>query len=449
MPYDNFAKAYLKMLRESTEYLSEDILMEDRIEYLKQNTKPINTSHDTFAIHRNNNDIIDFLANNADPSKKKIYTQHLIKMYHGGAFRQEDAQRVKDAINNFDKYKSKLTPEQRDIKKYSKISDIEATVTPHLGTGATKAEEKDILKDNPHIPGKHELKYDDENISIYHIKDKETSKKLYAQPTANKPGVFPTEWCTAFAPPREHNAFDQHNEKGNLFVVHRKSDGEVFQYHPATNQFMNSKDNEINVNDLNTIKSSLHKAWSHNHALLGYTDKDAMLPLDHQLFLGKYSSPEHHFDMNIAPVVYLSKQHTDDNMVTQIINKVINQHDKKIKNHVFNSPRLTSEHINHVLIHGTPYDKLAIHSNPNFMDEHISTGLNDPNPAVRAEAISSYRAKSEHTAKAMKDPDHNVRIAAVLYSKRKSDVLAAKRDPHPDVRAAYAEVYPDENNNGY
>lgn len=265
MKHDSFAKAYLSMVQESMEYLSEDMLMEDRIDYLKQNTKPINSSHDPYAVHRNNNDIIDFLANNADPSRNKVYTQHLIKMYHNGAFRQEDAPRVKEAINNFDRYKQRLQPDQKDIKKYSSIADIENVVAPHIGTGATKAEQLDIehkkLKNDLDIPDKHELKYDDQNISIYQLKDKDTAMKLYAQPNAHKPGLFPCDWCTSYAPPRTENAFDQHIAKGNLFVVHRKSDGAVFQYHPKTDQFRDKDNKEISDNDLNSMYDSLEKAW--------------------------------------------------------------------------------------------------------------------------------------------------------------------------------------------
>ena len=272
MKYDLFAKAYLSMLNESMEYLSEDMLMEDRIDYLKQNTKPINSSHDRFAVHRNTHDIIDFLANNADPSRNKVYTQHLIKMYHNGAFRQEDAPRVMEALHNFDRYKQRLQPDQKDIKKYSSVADIENVVAPLLGTGATKAEQLSIehkrLKNNLHIPGKHELTYDDNNISIYHLKDKETAQKLYAQKDANKPGVYPCSWCTSYAPPKTENAFDQHVERGNLFVVHRKSDGAVFQFHPSTDQFRDKDNKEISKEDFQSMQDSLEKAWRENPSMV-------------------------------------------------------------------------------------------------------------------------------------------------------------------------------------
>lgn len=265
--YDNFAKAYMSMLTEQTEYLSEDMLMENRIDWLKNNVKPINTSHDSFAAHRDTPAIIDFLADKADPSKKKVHTQHLIKMYHNGAFRQEDAPRVRDALSNFDKYKSKLPEDKRNINQYTRVSDIESAVAPHIGTATTKSEERDQLKSNLNIPDKHELKYDDSNISVYHLTDEETSQKLYGSKTAKTPGAFPTEWCTAWQQPRVCQ-LNTYHKRGNLFVVHRKSDGAVFQYHPKTNSFMDASDNEIGPSDFDSIKSSLHKAWAQDRSLL-------------------------------------------------------------------------------------------------------------------------------------------------------------------------------------
>lgn len=272
MKYDQFAQAYLSMITEQTQILSEEMLMEDRIDWLKSNVKSINSSHDTFALHRDPHAIIDFLATNADPSKKKVHTQHLIRMYNAGKFRQEDAPRVHDTLFNFDKYKSKLPEEQRDINKHADIASIERAVQPHLGTASTNAEAREQLKKNftLNIPDKHELMYDDSNISIYHLKDKETSQKLYASAkSSKKPGVYPTEWCTAAESDR-HNMFDTYHTQGNLFVIHRKSDGEVFQFHPNTNQFMNKEDRTITQPDFDSIKDSFHKALDTSPKLVGF-----------------------------------------------------------------------------------------------------------------------------------------------------------------------------------
>lgn len=267
MKYDSYAQSYLAMLRANQEVLSEELLMEDRIDHLKKNIKTINSSHDSFALHRDTPAIIDFLASEADPSKKKIHTQHLVKMYNAGSFRQEDAPRVKDTLTQFDKYKSKLPEDKRDISKYSRISEIDTAVAPHIGTAATNAERKEQVKANAHIPGKHELKYEDDKIAVYHLKDEATSKELYASKTANKPGVYPTEWCTAWTDKRDCK-FKDYQSKGNMFPIHYKPTGEVFQMHPRENQFMDKNDETISDADFEKIKDSLHKAATHAPEIL-------------------------------------------------------------------------------------------------------------------------------------------------------------------------------------
>lgn len=261
-------KAYLEMLSEQFTYLSEDMLMEDRIDWLKQNTASVNTNHDQFALHKDPHSIIDFIASNMDPNPKKLNTQHLLRMYNAGAFRQEDAGRVREAIFNFDKYKSKLPEHQKDLTKYKSISDIENAVAPHIGTGATKAEERELTKSRLHMPGKHELMYDDDKIQVFHLKDEATSQKLYGSKTANNPGVYPTEWCTAWTAPRACMFNQTIKDNSKIFVVHRKSDGAVFQYHPSSNQFKDKSDIEISSSDWESLKPSLHTAWAKNSELL-------------------------------------------------------------------------------------------------------------------------------------------------------------------------------------
>lgn len=92
---DVISEAYVRMLN-PIQSLNEDTLMEDRIDWLKQNTKSINIDHDMMAVHIEPHAIINFMANHVDPTRNKVHTQHLIRMYNNGAFRQEDAPRVKE-----------------------------------------------------------------------------------------------------------------------------------------------------------------------------------------------------------------------------------------------------------------------------------------------------------------------------------------------------------------
>lgn len=247
-------------------FMQENILLEDRLQYLKDNTRPFDISHDTTAEHKDHSAIIDHFAS-VDPSPKKKYTQYILGLYKSKAIRQEDGPRISDAISNFDKYKHLLPADKRNatVKNYPTTKSMRDAVAPHIGTAVTHAEKRESTKQNLDIPGKHELKYDDDHISIYHLKDKETSQKLYGRKTAKNPGAIPTEWCTASE--GNHCMFDRYHDRGNLFVVHRKSDGEVFQYHPKDVQFMNRDDETISDSDFGSIHKSLHKAWKENPEL--------------------------------------------------------------------------------------------------------------------------------------------------------------------------------------
>jgi len=238
--------------------------LEDRIQYLKDNTSNLSTEHDPHAQHKSTPDIIQHLADHGDPTKKKIYTQYLTNLYKSGGMKQEDTDRAKDVLSNFDKYKTKLSGDakQLTVKQYPSLTHIETAVEPHVGTAVTNKEKSVEVKakaETGNLPG-HELKYEDENIKIFHLKDADTSKKLYASKNDKTPGaIHPTEWCTARD--TSNNMFDRYNSDGPLHVVHRKSDGAVFQYHSHSNQFMDHKDNEISHADFKTIAPSLHKAW--------------------------------------------------------------------------------------------------------------------------------------------------------------------------------------------
>lgn len=255
MKLDEIAKAY-KALYESSasQQLYEEILEEGRIDFLKQKFPNVNTSHDPYALHKDPHAVIDFLANNVDPSKNKVHTQWLVNQYHRGGFRQEDAGRVRDALVNFDQHKSKLPVEQRDIGRYGRVSDLENAVAPHIGTANTKAER---IMGQGEMPGLTK-KYEDENIKIHHLHDKATSCKVFGGET---------KWCTA-SKDEDRNMFDHYNSEGKLHVITRKKDGAVFQYHVNSNQFMDKNDDPISSKDWDSIKDSVHKAWDQDKSLL-------------------------------------------------------------------------------------------------------------------------------------------------------------------------------------
>lgn len=247
--------------------MNENILLEDRLDYLKANTKKLDTSHDTTAKHQETPDIIQHFADNADPTKNKQHTQYIINLYKNKKIRQDDAPGIHDVLSNYEKYKGKLTPEDRQLSttKYPRISDLQDKIAPHLGTMASKKQAEKTLEQ----PG-HTLVHEDDKIKIYRLEKtkegKEASKALYGG--GSERGSTGTNWCTA-ARSDDRNYFDEYlKEGGRYHVIHRKSDGAVFQMHPQSNQFHDAKNNDISPEDFKSIAPSLHAAWEKHPEML-------------------------------------------------------------------------------------------------------------------------------------------------------------------------------------
>jgi hypothetical protein len=114
------------------------MLVENRIQFLKDKNPDIDTSHDEFAVHRDSGAIIDHLSTHADPTNNKAFTPWIINQYKKKTFKQEDVGMVHNALSNFDRYKKKL--EKKDIGQYKNVAEVQDAVQPHLGTAATKKE---------------------------------------------------------------------------------------------------------------------------------------------------------------------------------------------------------------------------------------------------------------------------------------------------------------------
>lgn len=230
------------------------MLSENRIAYLKKNSPTYDTDHEYGEHLKDAGEIIDHFANNADPSKKKTNTQWIMKQYANKNIRQEDHPRIKSALEGFEKYKPKL--DEKDIGKYKSVSELEDAVEPHLGTAATKAEDVRNIKHEGA-----EKKYEDDNISVHHIKTKEAAQ-YYGKGT---------KWCTAAD--SDNNMF--HHYADNLHVImdkknrDEKGNQRKYQFHAASNQFMNEKDDPINKEEFNSIKPSFHKAITEHPSMVG------------------------------------------------------------------------------------------------------------------------------------------------------------------------------------
>ena len=211
------------------QYLKEQrLLLEDRLGKIKDIFKDkIDSSHDTLGTHKSSDDIVDHFANNADPTKNKDYTQWIVNKYRQKNFRQEDHPRIREALSNFHKHKSKL--EHKDINKYKSISDIEDAVEPH-GEAVSKKEEKRQVKSEGA-----DLIHSGSGVTIHHIKTKDAACAYGAG----------TKWCTSG---EKNNKFDDYNEDGPIHVIQHQ--GRKYQFHNESEQLTDEKNNEVKLSDV-------------------------------------------------------------------------------------------------------------------------------------------------------------------------------------------------------
>lgn len=259
---DAIAERYLE--------LQEQLLLEGRIDFVKKQYKDkISTDHDSFAPHKDSDAIVDHFAEHGDPTKKKLYTGWIVGQYKKSGMSdeelaqrkltrsapvyQEDAPKIHGILSTFDEFKHKLP--KKDINQYDSVKELSDAVEPYQANP-----DKHTVDETPH-PGRG-LKYEDENIKVYHLNSKEASQHLYGG--GSEKGK--TDWCTAYK--TGNNMFDNYNSSGKLHVIHDKKAHKVYQYHVNEAQFMDAHDNEIPTEDFKRIAPSLHKAWDEHPDLL-------------------------------------------------------------------------------------------------------------------------------------------------------------------------------------
>ena len=169
------------------------------------------------------------------------YSKWLLSLYRHMSemerrrFVDEDLTKATEYLTVFDKYKSQLPQNVRNISKYESLPRLYDAI-------------KQFFDDKPHTKGemKRQIKsgaekvYEDERWLVV-IPHTEEASCLYG---AN------TQWCTAA---RKDNAFDEYAPSGNLYINIDKKNNRKYQFHFESNQFMDETDDRIKSPILSTI----------------------------------------------------------------------------------------------------------------------------------------------------------------------------------------------------
>ena len=202
--------------------------------YIQQKTKlasEIELKNKTIII-----DSILLSLEHADPTNNKEYVQWLAKIYANANVKMEDLlSRGNSALKQYHEFKVKkiLPADVRDIGRidFNKLENI--AQNPGLLQALYDKTEQEAVKTMP--KGQSEVVFDNDKVRIIVPHDKE-SACYYGQGT---------RWCTAA---RENNMYDRYSRDGNLYILlpkQPKYDGEKYQLHFKSGQFMDEGDNSV------------------------------------------------------------------------------------------------------------------------------------------------------------------------------------------------------------
>lgn len=165
----------------------------------------------------------------ADPTTKNGYTgkyaKWLLNLARHGKWKAGDAPETKAALERFMRIWKNL--EKKDIQQYDSIGELYDAVMqsePQKTRKQTKADAEKV--------------YEDFDWTVIVPKTEEAAK-LYGKGT---------KWCTAAD---NNNMFEYYNENGPLYILISKKDGNKFQIHFSSNQYMDAEDEPFG--DMNSL----------------------------------------------------------------------------------------------------------------------------------------------------------------------------------------------------
>lgn len=213
-------------------------------------------------------EIIHNIVHNIDPTKGS-YSDWIVKNYSilSNAYKQrweEDAYKVRSALENFDTVKPRLSKSKEILVK---DQDGKYVVVPedtfHPSVDVKKIKISD-LKDINRIQSFDILYTLDETIFHTFLRKMKREKEEDASSRAieeiynddNWKIIRPltesasckyganTRWCTAS---KNHNMFSHYNDKGPLYILIEKHTQEKYQFHFQSDQFMDEQDHQIDL----------------------------------------------------------------------------------------------------------------------------------------------------------------------------------------------------------
>jgi len=435
-------------LRDELGALLESIfIFEGRIDFLKDNHKDgIDSSHDSLAKHKEPHAIIDHFANNADPSKKKIYTQKIVDWYKNKDFRQEDHGRVRQTLQDFEANKKKLP--HSDISKYKSFHHLNSALADFKPKQTNMDWGKFSQDDLNHLNTK--------GSTVVHDEPKYTVREVHDQRAMDILGKG-TEWCVVSNKHRKNplegvgadsSYFDDYKESrpgSKYFHVHDKETGERFlNHHESGQHFFDEGDVEQGHEPEITskYKEGMAKTLGHlksrakiNSPFIGHKDLHAMSTDPDLKFRVARNTNTHHKTLHALSTDPDVKRSVADNTSTHpdTLHAMRNDPDRHVKRAVAEN---TSTH--HKTLHGMSTDpdvKRSVADNKSTHHKTLHGMSTDPDVKRSVAENTSTHHKTLHAMST--DPDVKLAVAFNTSTHHKT-LHALSTDPNRYVKRAVA-----------
>ena len=206
-----------------------EYIVEDKAEHLlgqfgtkiEQAAKKDHFAHDYVDKAASPISIIKYLQNQVGNK----YLQWAVRQYASGDFKLEDVSRVKQALKQFQQ-KQRALP-IKDLNQYRSIADLEDAVEEAQPEQSKRQQKQEIKTEGADVVVK------GSDGVVLELKTKEAAC-YYGKGT---------KWCTAA---NSNNMFDNYNQAGPLHVF-IGNDGRKFQFHFESRQFMDERDDSVDV----------------------------------------------------------------------------------------------------------------------------------------------------------------------------------------------------------
>lgn len=176
-----------------------------------------------------------------DPTPKQQYSQWLVVRWLKNGIKLEDLEAIRDMLAIFTEVKNQL--QKRDINQYRDKDDLEAAVNPFMVSNAAAMPEDEKVRQRMLQADQTTVLYDGPEMRVLVPHTKESA--AYWGCT--------TDWCTTWGmpgtkyPERRDNYYERYASQGPLYIITTKKDGALYQFHFETEQFMDSRDRQIDV----------------------------------------------------------------------------------------------------------------------------------------------------------------------------------------------------------